>query len=132
MFAPHNSLLKLPLYCKAMSIVEITTMLTQIFDADSDELELAKQIQANAHLIPAKIAGAEAGDLYSIRMENAVVIKIAAKEMLSQLTLCKHLKLANNDYIHLLKEEIEQFRILFIQWVVNFDKSNDAKDDWSI
>ncbi|TAH24405.1 MAG: hypothetical protein EAZ07_09600 [Cytophagales bacterium] len=132
MLPETNDINHLPLYKKALQIIELTTMLTGTFDKQKDQLNIAGQMLSNAHLIPAKIAGAEAGDLYSLRIENALLIKIAARELMSQTTLCKHLKLANVDYIQLLREEVEQFRVLFLQWARGFDKQKDASDEWTI
>jgi len=131
MFPDYDRLQKLPLYAKALQIVEITNMLTEAFYEDKDQLNIAEQMKLNAHSIPAKIAGAEAGDLYSLRMESATMIKIAARELNAQTTLCKHMQLANKDYLQLLRDEIDQFRILYLQWVRSFDPNNDAPDEWT-
>ncbi|MNE77638.1 hypothetical protein D3C80_1739670 [compost metagenome] len=86
----------------------------------------------NAFLLGAKISGAEGGDLYTLRMENAVIIKIHARELLTQTTLCRMEELAEDKYLQLLRDEINSFRLLFIEWVNNFDKSNDVPDDWGL
>ncbi len=104
MFPDYDRLQKLPLNAKALQIVKITNMLTEAFYEDKDQLNLAEQMKPNAHSIPAKIAGAEAGDLYSLRMENATIIKIAARALNVQTTLCKHIRLANIDYLQLLRD----------------------------
>jgi hypothetical protein len=64
-------------------------------------------------------------------MENAVLIKIAARELLTQTTMCKHERLCNLEYLQLLRNEIENFRLLYLAWVQTFDKSNDIADGWS-
>lgn len=122
----------MPLYQKALQVVEVATMLIGAFEEGKDQLNIAEQMLSNAHIIPAKIAGAEAGDLYSLRMENAIMIKIAARELLAQTSLCKHMKLANTDYLQLLRDEIDQFRTLYLAWVRGFDKNNDIADEWTI
>ena len=33
-------------------------------------------------------------------------------------------------YLKVLRDAIEEFRILFIEWVNGFDKSNDIPDEW--
>jgi hypothetical protein len=132
MFPDYDQLKELPLYKKALQIVEVTTMLTVAFDEHKDQLNIAEQMLSNAHTIPAKIAGAEAGDLYSLRMENALLIKIAARELMAQTTLCKHMQLANNAYLQLLRDEVEQFRLMYLEWVRSFDPKNDITDEWSV
>jgi hypothetical protein len=127
----EKKLKSMPVYQKAVSIVTLTQHLIAAFDKGKDELNLAEFMLANSSLIPAKIAGAEAGDLYSLRIENAMLIRIAARELLAQTSLCKHMKLNHKDHLQLLRNEIEQFRILFLEWVRNFDANNDVRDEWS-
>jgi hypothetical protein len=35
-------------------------------------------------------------------------------------------------YMELLKAEIEEFRLLFIDWMETFDKSKDVPDNWGL
>jgi hypothetical protein len=50
-----------------------------------DYLEhLKEMILADATLIPSKISGAEAGDLYVLRMENAAIIRKAGNDVFIQ------------------------------------------------
>ncbi len=83
-------------------------------------------------VINAKLRGAEAVDLYSQRMENAVVIKIHAVSLLTATSGLKMMGLSNNKYLQLLRDEIEVFRKLFVEWVTSFDKTNDIPDDWGL
>jgi hypothetical protein len=36
------------------------------------------------------------------------------------------------DYLDLLRNEIEEFRLIFIDWVQSFDKTNDIPDNWGL
>lgn len=83
-------------------------------------------------IINAKLRGAEAVDLYSQRMENAVVIKIHAVSLLTATSGLKMMGLSSNKYLQLLRDEIEAFRKLFVDWVASFDKTNDIPDDWGL
>jgi hypothetical protein len=83
-------------------------------------------------IINAKLRGAEAGDLYSIRMENAVIIKTHAVSLLTATSGLKMMGLSNNKYLQLLRDEIEAFRILFVEWINSFDKTNDIPDGWGL
>jgi len=83
-------------------------------------------------LINAKLRGAEGGDLYSIRMENAVIIKIHAVSLLTATSGLKMMGLSNNKYLQLLRDEIEEFRKLFVEWINSFDKTNDIPDGWGL
>jgi hypothetical protein len=122
----------LPVFKKAMQIAELTRAVVDTFDREKDVLNMRESMMEHAYILGAKIAGAEGADLYSIRMENAVLIKINARELLASTSWCKEENLCDRDYLQLLRNEIEEFRKLFVDWVENFDKTNDIEDDWGI
>ncbi len=130
-FMPGQDYKKLPVFLKAKEIGEITRTIAETIDTEKDLFNLKEFMLTNAYTLGAKIAAAEGGDLYSIRMENAVLIKIAARDLLTQTTMCKHENLCNEEYLQVLRDEIENFRILYLEWVHSFDKTNDVEDGWS-
>lgn len=125
----HNDL---PVLKKANDILKVTFALSDIIDKEKDELMLADQMLSNALTIPSKIAGAEGGNLYSIRFDNATLIKLSARELLAQASLVEKEGLCDKEYVQLLRDEIEEFRILFLNWVSSFDKDDDLEDEWNI
>jgi hypothetical protein len=111
----------LPIYQKALEIYDLTRRITDTFDKDD---------QSNP---PAKIAGAEAMDDYILKMENAVVIKIHAKSLLAQTSAIAYLTNIDDAYIQLLRNEIEEFRHLFIKWVQSFEIDTTKEGDgWGL
>lgn len=87
----------------------------------------------NALLLPAKIAGVQGIDLYDLKMENATLIRKAARELCVQAgSLRFDETIMDKDYIELLRNTIEEFRLLYIDWVENFDPWNYIKDDWGL
>lgn len=127
-----NRVNNLPILKKAYEIYETTNAIVSTINEEEDVLEMRGQMLENAMIIPAKIRGAEGGGLYTLRMENAVIIKIHARELLTQTSFCKHENLSSNDYLDLLRSEIEEFRGLFVEWVNSFDKSDDIHDNWGL
>ena len=123
---------QLPIFKKAMEIAEITKALTESIDEEADKFHIREQMMANAYVLGAKIAGAEGAGIYRIRMENAVLIKLAACELQAQTSLCKAESLTENDYLKVLRDEIENFRQLFIDWIDNFDPLDNFDDGWGI
>jgi hypothetical protein len=107
-------------------------------DDDNDDFRLPKEMiewhrnemWGNAYLIPAKISGAEAGDLYIIRMENAAIIRKAAMEIYLDCHMLKEIGTDEQD-IALLRSEIDNFKQLFIEWVNGFEK-DEYEDDWGL
>ncbi len=123
---------ELNVFKKAEEIVEITSAIVASFKDENEEQGLVAQLMMeNALKLPAKIANAEGGDIYSHRIDNAVLIKLAAKELNSQTYLCKQLELTDPAYLRILREEIEKFRALFLNWVNSFDSNNDIVDEWN-
>ena len=122
----------LPVMQKADEIVRLTEAIVETIREEEDELHVRERMLSNACVLMPKIAGAEASDLYTLRMENAVLIKIHARELLAQTSLCKAEKLARPDDLQLLRNTLEEFRVLFVEWVTGFDKNNDIPDEWGI
>jgi four helix bundle protein len=129
MESPHKQLL---IFKKAMEIAEITHALIESIEEEDDKFHIREQMLANAYVLGAKIAGTEGAGIYRIRMENAVLIKLAACELQAQTSLCRAENLSENDYIQLLRDEIENFRKLFVSWVDSFDSSDNYDDGWGI
>jgi hypothetical protein len=123
---------KLPIYKQSLLIRKLTRAVVDFIDEEDDEFNLKQLMLENAYMISSKIMGAEAGELYSYRLENAFSIKRYANELLAELSLCESKEIGNAKYIPQLKEEIEHLRKLFIDWVESFDKSKDVEDSWAL
>lgn len=131
----RDELHQFPLYQKAEQIYKITRGLVEIVPADNEFLQetTVRFMMKNAMIIPAKIAGAQAVELYDLKMESATIIRKAARELYVQAgSLRFEEAISDQDYIHLLRNEIEEFRLLFIDWVAGFDVWNYIKDNWGL
>jgi hypothetical protein len=119
------------LYHLVNSLVETIDGKDANEDVPSEMLEHYKSMMLeDVMIIGAKIQGAEGGDLYTLRMENAVIIKVHARSLLTHTSGLKMLGYPNHEYLQILRDEIDEFRKLFIEWVNSFDKSNDIEDEW--
>jgi len=126
---------KMPIFQKAEQILRLTEGLVQIVPDENEFLQetTVRFMLENAMIIPAKIAGAEGGDLYDLRMENAAIIRKAARELYVMAgSLRYEEEITDNDYIDLLRNTIDEFRFLFIDWVASFDVWNYIKDSWGL
>lgn len=66
----------LEIYNKAIHIVHLVNAFLSIFPQDDTYWQVTKGfMMENAAIIAAKIAGAEGGDLYPIRMQNASIVR---------------------------------------------------------
>ncbi len=121
---------ELPVFKKANEILEITKAITDAIDEEDDIFNMREFMMSNALTMTSKIVGAEGGDLYSLRMENAVLIKLAACELKTQTNMLRIDNLTDGQYIQLLRDEVDNFKPLFIDWVKSFDPTDDVNDGW--
>jgi hypothetical protein len=122
------------LYRKSIDILNLAqTMSDMLPDEDDDDPTATKHlIMQNAYLVPAKIQGAMAMEYYSLMMENAVIIKVNICQLREQLWACKEFHGIEQQYIDVVRNEIEAFRKIFINWVTSIDKENDLPDEWHL
>lgn len=123
---------KLPVYRVAEEMFELANAIADSLKDDEKTEHFAGEIISNAMLIQVKIAGAEGGQLYSLRMENAVLIKLAARDMLNAVICTEMFDMNNDDYVQLMRDKVEEFRLVFVDWIRGFDKSHDIPDNWGI
>lgn len=123
---------KLPVFRKSEELVQLAEAIAGSLKESNKTEFLATEIMSNAYIIQAKIAGAEGGSLYSLRMQNAVLIKLAAQDMFNAVSSASMFKIGEEDYVNLMRDKVEEFRLVFIDWIRGFDKSYDIPDSWAI
>lgn len=131
----RDKLNNLPIYKKADEIFRLTDALVRTIPVDNEFLQetTVKFMLEDAMIIPAKISGAEAVDLYDLKMENAAIIRKAARELYVRAGSLRYEEnIENKEYIELLRCEIVEFRLLFIDWVAAFDPWNYIIDRWGL
>ena len=130
----RDKLFDLPIYKKAELILDLVNSLLNAISEEDEYLNATKyMMRDDAAIICAKIAGAEGGDMYSIRMQNAAIIRDHAMHLYVQVgSLRFHDSFKDTDYVTWIRKEIYEFRELFINWVASFDKSNYYWDEWEL
>jgi hypothetical protein len=125
---------QLPIYQKAELLFQLVESLAASLPEDNELLQSMKEImRADAMILPAKIAGAEAGNIYSIRMQNTAIIRFHAMSLYTQVGgLSLYDESIDTAFTNLIRTEIENFRLLFINWVQSFDTSNYIWDEWEL
>ena len=131
-----------PLYKKASYISELSFQIADVVKKEAvdqtDEYyratweNLAQFIREDAMMMTAKVAGGVGADLYDILMENAAIIRKCAKDIQLHLTGLEIHEYKDLEYLDLLRDEIEEFRILFAEWVKTFDPWNYYIDRWGL
>ena len=125
---------ELPIYKKSEQIYSLVESLLASIPEEDDYLQATKHMMRDdAMIISAKIAGAEGGNLYSIRMQNAAIIRDHAMHLYVQVgSLRFHKSFKEVEYVKLIRKEIDEFRLLFIEWVASFDTNNHYWDEWGL
>lgn len=124
---------QLPVYQKAQQILQLVDAISTLVDSDnSRQKESIQYMLELAHLIPAKIAGAEGAGLYDVKMQNAALIRQSAMDLITTRHSLEMEGFPHKDYLKLIPHEIEEFRVLFTDWVSTFDPWDYIIDRWGM
>lgn len=134
---------KLPIFLKAREICDLVEHLVKA--VENTDIEFENEIESemiqhnlsylrnNAMIIPAKIARVANDDtIYDLRMESAAIIRKAARELITDTRGLEMHGYKDEEYLDLLRDQIEEFRILFAEWVKTFDPWNYVIDRWGL
>lgn len=124
---------QLPIYQKGMEIFDIVKTMTDLIPKDNEHLQITKGFMLeDAANLTVKVAGAEGGDLYDIRLECATIIRKSARDLVVQLNSLEMFGFEETQYFDLLRREVEEYRLLYIDWVQSFDPWNYIIDRWGL
>lgn len=124
---------KLPIFRKGQEIFDLVSKITELIPQNDEYLmEIKDWMLSDAAQLTIKIAGAEAGEFYDIKMENAAIIRKAARDLMIQQHSLKSFGFEYVEYYQMVKDLIEEYRLLFIDWVAGFDKWNYVIDRWGL
>jgi len=124
---------ELPLFKKGQEIFEVVDEICQLIPDDDEHLAHVKGVMyEDAMLLTVKIAGAEGGQLYDIKMEAATIIRKAAMELMIQNHALEMFDFEHTEYFQIVRDLIEEYRLLFIDWVSKFDKWDYVIDRWGL
>ncbi len=131
-FSPLKDMMNTPIFRKAEEILKIVSSLVEDLP-EGDEFEYLKRfLMEDASCIPAKLAGASGDQIYSIKMTNASIIRKACLDLYVMKHNFPKEVYVNQEYFQLLRDTIDEFKELFIDWVDTFDPWNYIKDDWNL
>lgn len=118
---------------KAEEIFELVRTITDLIPEDNEHLQSYKgQILGDAMMICVKISSAEAVKLYDLRMENAAIIRKAARDLMVAYHGLEMFGFEEAKYYLMVREKIEEFRLLFVDWVANFNPKHFITDHWGL
>ncbi len=135
---------KTPLYQKAHEIMEMVqgiNALVQGDDSNADEeqdidramtLHYMNDMMESSMIMLVKVAAHYGPNLYSIKMEAATLIRMHAMRVrvnINGLEMGGH---HENEYFLALRNSIDEFQILFAEWVATFDPWDYVIDRWGL
>lgn len=130
---PHDKLNNMPLYIKGREILDLVRTIADLIDDENEQLSWIKAIMfEDAYMLTAKIANAEGGDFYDIRMENAAIIRKAGNSLKLHIHSLREFGFEHVEYYQMVRDKVEEYRLLFIDWVAGFDKSHYITDRWGL
>lgn len=123
----------LPIYKKGMEILEVVDHICELIPDDDKMLGHVKGIMLeDAMLLSVKVAGAAGGQLYDLKMEAAAIIRRAARELMVQNHSLEMFGFEHVEYFQIVRNLLEQYRLLFIEWVAAFDPCDYVIDRWGL
>jgi hypothetical protein len=124
---------ELPIYKKGKEIYEVVHHICELIPDDNEHLQHVKGIiLEDAMLLIVKVAGATGGQLYDIKMECAAIIRKAARELMIQNHSLEMFGFEHVEYFQIVRNLLEEYRLLFIDWVSKFDPWDYIIDRWGL
>ncbi len=134
---------KLPVFKKAQEIGDLVEHLVKA--VENTDIEFKNDLESemmqhnldylrkNAMVISVKISGVANDDtIYDLKMENAAIIRKAARELIIDARGLEMYGYKDEEYLDLLRKEVDEFRVLFAEWVKTFDPWNYIIDRWGL
>ncbi len=129
----HLSPEDLPLFRKGLEILDTVQRITDLIPEDDKHLNVVKeQMLADAMVLSVKVSGAAVMDLYDLKMEAAALIRKAARDLMVQNHSLEMFGFKEVEYFQVVREQIEEYRLLFIDWVNTFDPWDYVIDRWGL
>lgn len=120
-----------PVMKKANEIVSLTHALVGSLDEARKEL-YGGMMMEDAMIICAKFAGAHGVDDFILKMENATIMKVHARHLNSMTYQLAMEETHAEEHLNLLREAVEEFRQLFVEWVKTFESADRYDDGWGL
>lgn len=128
-----NKLPKSKISEKADEIYRTTRSVCELIPDENKMLqEIKSQILENAMVLKVKLASAEKMKLWDLKMENASIIRKNARELVVQYHSLKMFGFEDVKYYKLVRDQLEEFRLLFRDWVADFNPKHFIVDDWGL
>jgi hypothetical protein len=124
---------ELAIYKKGKEIFDVVHQISELIPDDNEHLQHIKQFMlSDAAQLTVKIGGATRVGLYDLKMEAAAIIRKAARDLMVQNHSLEMFGFKEVHYFQIVRDLIEEYRILFIEWVKSFDQWDYVIDRWGL
>jgi hypothetical protein len=124
---------KLPVFLKGKEILDMVIKIGDLIPENDEYLmDIKACMLSDAAQLTVKVAGAEAAGLYDLKMENVAIIRKAARDLMVQQHSLDMFGFEYAEYYQIVRDLIEEYRLLFIAWVEGFDKWDYIIDRWGL
>ena len=122
-----------PIFKKSQEIFDTLKTITDLIPEENEHLEFTKQhILENIYTIQAKLAGAYSVRIWDLKMENAAIIRKCARELMVLQHSLKAFGFEEVVYYQIVRRQLEEFRLLFRDWVATFNPKHFIVDEWGL
>ncbi len=129
----HIDPASLPIYRKGIEIYDLVSKIADLIPDDNERLQHTKRFMIeDAMQLSVKVAGATGAGLYDLKMEAAAIIRKAARDLMVQNHSLAMFGFKEVQYFDMVRDLIEEYRLLFIDWVADFDEWDYIIDRWGL
>jgi hypothetical protein len=123
---------KHPLLKQAKEINTIVDALLTTCNDPQEEL-YGNTLRESAMIIVAKLSSGLRSNNYLLCMQNAAIIREHGEYLRLSNHLLNHSGAFDEKYVTMFREEMENFRLLFMEWAKEIRKmENDVQDEWGL
>jgi hypothetical protein len=124
---------RLPIFRKGQEIFDMVSKIADLIPENNEYLmDMKDWMLSDAAQLTVKVAGAEVAGLYDLKMENAAIIRKSARDLMVQQHSLESFGFEYVEYYQMVRDLIEEYRLLFIDWVAGFDKWDYVIDRWGL
>ncbi len=122
-----------PLYLKADEIFHTVHTMSETLDEEEREMHMRTLLESAMMLAP-KFAGAMASESWTVSMQNAAIMRYHAQYLHTSTSMLHEMSGVPEEYVKVLRREMEEFRKLFKAWVKTFKDLEDEgiEDEWGL
>ena len=121
------------IYRKSEEIFQTIRTITDLIPEDNVFLQETKRnMLENIMVIQAKLASGIPARLWDLKMENAAIIRKNARELMVMYHSLTAFGFEEAKYYLIVREQLEEFRLLFRDWVSTFNPKHFITDEWGL